>query len=79
MEKANESSVQFQAFLLDTKQLATLLGVSPRTIEDRRTKGMSLPRNVRIGKLIKYRPKDVELWLDSLQDEQEAEQGSRRL
>lgn len=78
MEQKGEAAVQMQAVLLDTRQLAALLGVSPRTIEDRRRLGMSLPRNVKIGKLVKYRPKDVELWLDSLQEEQEVKQASGR-
>ena len=78
MEKDNGLFIQPQPFVLDTKQLAALLGVSPRTIEDRRRQGMSLPKDVRIGKLVKYRPKDVELWLDSLQKEQEGRQVSGR-
>lgn len=57
--------------LLDIKELGQILGVSVRTLEDRRCHGRSMPRSIRIGRLVRYRPKDVESWLDEIQEDTE--------
>ena len=51
--------------LLTTDQAATLLGISPRTLEGYRRKGggplfVALSRNA-----VRYRPADLKAWLDS--------------
>jgi excisionase family DNA binding protein len=49
---------------LTPPQLATLLGLSVRTIEDHRRKGTG-PRFMRIGKHVRYALSDVRIWLET--------------
>lgn len=48
--------------LLSTKQLATYLGVAPSTLSSYRKDGIG-PEYLKIGRLIRYRVSDVDLWL----------------
>ncbi len=50
--------------LLDTNQLAEQLLNKSNTIEDWRIKGVG-PRYIKIGRLVRYRLEDVELWLEA--------------
>ena len=50
--------------LLDTNQLAEQLLNKSNTIEGWRIKGVG-PRYIKIGRLVRYRPEDVELWLEA--------------
>ena len=50
--------------LLDTNQLAEQLLNKLNTIEDWRIKGVG-PRYIKIGRLVRYRLEDVELWLEA--------------
>lgn len=47
--------------LWDVKQVATYLKVSPRHVSNL-TKNEGLP-HVKVGRLVRYRPGDVEEWL----------------
>ena len=49
--------------LLSTKQAARMIGVSDRTLEDWRLRGIG-PRFVKIGRLVRYRPADVVSFVD---------------
>lgn len=55
--------------LLTSDDLAAMLGVTRRTLTYRIQKGESMPKCVHIGKAVRYRMKDIEDWLDSLQTE----------
>jgi predicted DNA-binding transcriptional regulator AlpA len=48
--------------LLSQKQAARLLGLSVRTLERHRVWGTG-PRFCRVGRLIRYRPCDIEAWI----------------
>jgi len=48
--------------MLDTHDVATLIGASPRTIETWRVRGGG-PRFVRVGRLARYRRSDVDAWI----------------
>lgn len=50
--------------LLSADELAELVGVPPKTLADWRTRGIG-PAYVRIGRHVRYRPADVEAWLQS--------------
>jgi len=50
--------------LLNQQQLAEDLNVSPRTLEKWRVEGYG-PRWVRVGSLCRYRPADVQAWLEA--------------
>ena len=49
--------------LWSVDQVADYLGVPKQTIYQWRTKGYG-PKGVKIGKHVKFRPEDVEAWLD---------------
>jgi excisionase family DNA binding protein len=51
-------------FLLDQEQVAKLLGVATKTMEAWRYRGGHIPF-VRVGRLVRYRRKDVESWISS--------------
>jgi predicted DNA-binding transcriptional regulator AlpA len=50
--------------LLTLEHLAASLGVTPHTLYQRRYRGDSMPRSVKIGGRVLFRPSDVEAWLD---------------
>lgn len=56
--------------LLTPAQLAEKTGIALQTIYNRRNLGASLPRLIRIGRLIRFDPSDVEAWLEGLRQEQ---------
>lgn len=49
--------------LLGTEQLAALLGVPVATLYAWRNKGEG-PKAIKVGRHVKYRPTDVEAWLE---------------
>jgi len=49
--------------ILDQKRVATILGISTRTLERYRLTGMGPPYAKLGGKLIRYRQSDVEAWI----------------
>jgi excisionase family DNA binding protein len=49
--------------LLSTQELADYLGVPVNTLYQWRNKGYG-PAGRRIGKHVRYRPEDVDAWLD---------------
>ena len=50
--------------LLDTEQVAALLGLRPNTLAQWRMSGAG-PRFVRLGRRVRYQPADVDDWLQS--------------
>lgn len=50
--------------LLTTEQLGDILQVPPRTLEDWRTRDYG-PKYLRLGKRVRYRAADVDLWLQA--------------
>jgi len=50
--------------LLSLKQLAVLLGIAEQTIYNRHSVGGDLPTVIKLGRLIRFKPSDVEQWLD---------------
>ena len=52
--------------LFTPETLAVFLGLSPQTIYNRHSLGGDLPRVIKIGRLIRFHPKDVDCWLERL-------------
>ena len=52
--------------LIDTNEVAELLGLHSVTLAEWRTQGRG-PQWVKLGRKVRYRPKDVEAWLDKNQ------------
>jgi hypothetical protein len=50
--------------LQDEKQLAGYLGVTVHALRRWRFEGRG-PRFIHVGRLVRYRPEDVEAWLDA--------------
>ena len=50
--------------LMDEKELANRLGISVHALRRWRFEGRG-PRYIHIGRLVRYRPADVEAWLDA--------------
>ncbi len=53
--------------LLSAKALAALLGIAEQTIYNRQSTGGNLPPSIKLGRLLRFRPSDVESWLNSQQ------------
>ena len=51
-------------YLLDRRQLAAFLGMSPSKIKEMTSTG-ELPRHLKIGKLVRWRRTEIEAWLDA--------------
>lgn len=49
--------------LLTIEEVAGLLGMAPKTLYNRRSRGASMPPCIKLGKLVRYRPVDVETWV----------------
>lgn len=49
--------------LLSPKNLSEVLGVAEQTIYNRHSTGGDLPRCIKLGRLLRFRPSDVEAWL----------------
>jgi excisionase family DNA binding protein len=54
--------------LLSVDELAEKLGLSKETVYGFNKKGTG-PKRIRIGRYVRYRPADVESWLESLTDD----------
>lgn len=50
--------------LLDAKQVARIINMSPKFVEGRRVRGGGIPY-IKVGRYVRYRRNDVEAWLDS--------------
>jgi excisionase family DNA binding protein len=57
-------AVPFQRRLLGVRELASYLGVSDSTVYAWRHNRMG-PPSIKVGGAIRYRPEDVEAWLES--------------
>jgi len=51
--------------LLTPKTLATTLGLAEQTIYNRHSTGGDLPPVIKLGRLLRFRPADVEAWIES--------------
>ncbi|WP_121306994.1 helix-turn-helix domain-containing protein [Paraburkholderia sp. BL17N1] len=49
--------------LLTPKALAAALGLAEQTIYNRHSNGGDLPTCIKLGRLLRFRPGDVEVWL----------------
>nr|WP_144827174.1 helix-turn-helix domain-containing protein [Cupriavidus gilardii] len=49
--------------LLTPKALAAALGLAEQTIYNRHSNGGDLPACIKLGRLLRFRPTDVEAWL----------------
>ena len=49
--------------LMSADELAAYLGQSPNTLKDWRYRGVG-PRWLKVGKWVKYDPRDVDKWLE---------------
>lgn len=49
--------------LLTPKALAAALGLAEQTIYNRHSNGGDLPACIKLGRLLRFRPADVEVWL----------------
>jgi predicted DNA-binding transcriptional regulator AlpA len=54
--------------LLTQEELAERLQVKMRTVQTWRYQGKG-PKVTKLGPLVRYRPRDVEAWLDEIQSE----------
>lgn len=50
--------------LLTPKTLAACLGLAEQTIYNRHSMGGDLPPAIKLGRLLRFRPADVEVWLE---------------
>jgi len=50
--------------LLSPKDLAAFLGIAEQTVYNRHSAGGSLPSALKLGRLLRFRPSDVETWLE---------------
>lgn len=53
--------------LLTPKTLAITLGLAEQTIYNRHSTGGDLPPAIKLGRLLRFRPSDVEAWLERQQ------------
>ena len=49
---------------LSTSDLARILGVQRNTIENSRSRGENLPPHYKVGRYVRYRQSDIEVWLE---------------
>jgi predicted DNA-binding transcriptional regulator AlpA len=54
-----------EQLLLSPKALAATLGLAEQTIYNRHSTGGDLPPCIKLGRLLRFRPSDVEAWLAS--------------
>jgi excisionase family DNA binding protein len=54
--------------LWTVQDVATFLGVPVQTIYDWRTRGYG-PKGRRVGKYVRFRPEDVDAWVDQQNDQ----------
>jgi len=54
----------YQLILYDEQKTAELLGVSKRWLQTARQTGNG-PRYVKVGRLVRYRPQDIENWISA--------------
>jgi DNA-binding transcriptional MerR regulator len=59
--ESEETSKVRKALLLETVDVAVQLGLSPRTLEGWRRRGEG-PPYIKVGRLVKYRPEDIEAY-----------------
>jgi predicted DNA-binding transcriptional regulator AlpA len=50
--------------MMDSKELAAVLGVHPFTVKRYRMEGKPLPPFVRIGRKVRYLRRDVDAWIE---------------
>jgi predicted DNA-binding transcriptional regulator AlpA len=50
--------------LLDSEEVAEILGIAPGSLQNWRVRGIG-PRHVKVGQFVRYRPEEVEQWLES--------------
>lgn len=60
--------------LLNETQVATILGISPKTLQAWRVRGVG-PRFVKVGRLVKYLRANIQSWTES-QGRQSTSEGS---
>lgn len=53
--------------LLSPKALAAMLGLAEQTIYNRHSTGGDMPPVIKLGRLLRFRPADVEEWLERQQ------------
>ena len=51
--------------LFSPKSLAAYLGLAEQTIYNRHSTGGDLPKAIKLGQLLRFRPADVDAWLDA--------------
>lgn len=51
--------------LFSPKTLAAYLGLAEQTIYNRHSTGGDLPNAIKLGQLLRFRPADVDAWLDA--------------
>lgn len=49
--------------LLSPKALANLLGLAEQTIYNRHSTGGALPPSIKLGRLLRFRPSEVDAWI----------------
>jgi excisionase family DNA binding protein len=62
---------QQNAALLTPNRLADRLGISPRTLQDWRSRKVGPPW-IRVGRVIRYREEDVNEWIEKRTEEGQA-------
>lgn len=51
--------------LLTPESLAQVLGMAVQTVYNRHSLGLSLPPSIKVGRLLRFRSRDVEAWISS--------------
>ncbi len=58
--------------LMTIEDLASTLATTPGAIRQARHRGASLPQAIRIGRRLLWRPEDVDAWLETLNERDDA-------
>lgn len=51
--------------LFSPKTLAAYLGLAEQTVYNRHSTGGDLPKAIKLGHVLRFRPADVDAWLDA--------------
>ena len=64
-EAGTEGATEMNQLVLTAEQVAEILQVSPKTIRDDAEKRWpNFPRAIRIGRLKRWRPQDIQDWIN---------------
>lgn len=66
-EQARGEQATVKRLLLDEREVGELLGIASKTLGNWRSLGKG-PPFIKLGALVRYRPDDVQAWVDSFEE-----------